>query len=1116
MALVLGSGTGAGVMPAVAGDWPTWRYDANRSAASTHELPAHLHLQWKRELPPPRPAFPEDVRLCFDISYEPVVMGKTMFVPSMVADSVTAINVETGAKKWTFYADGPVRFAPVAWEGKVFFVSDDGCLYCVGAEDGELAWKFSGTPSGQDGSKLLGDGRLVSRWAARGGPVLLNGTVYFAAGVWPFEGTFVYAIDAQTGRQVWANKECGLIKDGLIDHGTRRDGGLSPQGYLAVIGDRLIVPSGRSLPAIFDLKSGKMEPYTSGWGGRDGLAKGCWYVSGIGDYLFQSGDVYALAARAAQIAGPREAKEVWSFDEFAEYAGVSLETVRQWAEKDLLETVEQDGSRFIRVPQRPSITYVSWVMGKGFPGEQHAVKTRPRLQIDPANDKALGLFREPILTKDAIYYSEPSDDEQGGRDRWPRKLGYGGIVACDITKASPGVSCESGWGEPVRLVVWENLRFDPLWSLPSELKVHIKAGPRLYAGCTGVVAAIEIPDGDGEPKVSWESKIDGTPSRMLAADHKLFVVTKEGSLYCFGPGQVEPKSYAETKTAPSSVSNEWTMAAAEILKQTGAAEGYCLALGLGTGRLIEELARRSKLHIIALDPDRSKVDAARQRFDSMGLYGTRIHVLPGSLSTLELPSYIADLAVSEDLQSSGLEQGTQFIAKLFRSIRPYGGVACLPTSGTADSKLRDWVEEANLDGADVRRAGDYTLLTRLDAPSGSQDWSHESGDAGNTFSSNDDSVKPPFRVLWYGGAADEVTCRGHAPVISRGRMFVAANNALHAFDIYSGRLLWKGALPGPRTPNEDIVALPNCVYVLCGTTCLRIDSSTGNKLGEIAVPETGKKARSWGDIRILGDYFIGSSGSRLYCLDRHNGKLLWKLQGQRNRHGFAVGNNKVFSVNYWAPSHQRRGADEPNGNIIYAVEVSDGKVVWQTTSRTPDETAEGKGKTTYRPLAPQLAYCEAGDIVLLTAIDRAVAAYQGSSGEVLWDKAVPCRGTGVGGYKAPILLPDMLIPHAGTIYDPRTGLPLPKQQWEGMKVRARGCGRALANKHMVTFRDAHASYFDLATGRLSYLRGIRLGCTNSLIPAGGILNAPNFAQQCTCNWPIYVSFALVPADQTGP
>ena len=45
-------------------------------------------------------------------------------------------------------------------------------------------------------------------------------------------------------------------------------------------------------------------------------------------------------------------------------------------------------------------------------------------------------------------------------------------------------------------------------------------------------------------------------------------------------------------------------------------------------------------------------------------------------------------------------------------------------------------------------------------------------------------------------------------------------------------------------------------------------------------------------------------------------------------------------------------------------------------------------------------------------------------------------------------------------------------------------------------RDGHLSFFDLAGGRHLYMRGIRGGCTNTLIPAGGILNAPNYM----CHW----------------
>ncbi len=219
-----------------AADWPTWRHDANRTAATPAELPAQLHLQWKRILHPPRPAFPNDPRLCFDSSYEPVVMGKTLFVPSMVTDSVTALDTRTGAVRWEFFADGPVRFAPIAWRGKVYFVSDDGHLYCVEAVSGKLVWKARGAPAHLADHKLLGNGRLISRWPARGGPVLAGDVIYFAAGVWPFEGVYVCAVGAETGKLLWRNSQCSFIEKGLIDHGTRRDTGLSPQGYLAVIG----------------------------------------------------------------------------------------------------------------------------------------------------------------------------------------------------------------------------------------------------------------------------------------------------------------------------------------------------------------------------------------------------------------------------------------------------------------------------------------------------------------------------------------------------------------------------------------------------------------------------------------------------------------------------------------------------------------------------------------------------------------------------------------------------------------------------------------------------------------------------------------------------------------
>src|SRR5262245_6453806 len=86
--------------PAPAADWPMWRHDAGRSNASPAELPRQLHLQWVREYPPLKPAWPDQPKMQLDAAYEPVVLGQTMFVGSSCTDSVTALDTATGAEKW--------------------------------------------------------------------------------------------------------------------------------------------------------------------------------------------------------------------------------------------------------------------------------------------------------------------------------------------------------------------------------------------------------------------------------------------------------------------------------------------------------------------------------------------------------------------------------------------------------------------------------------------------------------------------------------------------------------------------------------------------------------------------------------------------------------------------------------------------------------------------------------------------------------------------------------------------------------------------------------------------------------------------------------------------------
>ncbi len=99
-------GAAADARPA---DWPMWRHDAERSAETDEKLPAELHLQWVRQYPKLKPAWPQQVAkgfMTFDVSYKPIVMGKRLYVGSSLNHRLTALDTATGDEVWRFYAGG--------------------------------------------------------------------------------------------------------------------------------------------------------------------------------------------------------------------------------------------------------------------------------------------------------------------------------------------------------------------------------------------------------------------------------------------------------------------------------------------------------------------------------------------------------------------------------------------------------------------------------------------------------------------------------------------------------------------------------------------------------------------------------------------------------------------------------------------------------------------------------------------------------------------------------------------------------------------------------------------------------------------------------------------------
>jgi outer membrane protein assembly factor BamB len=635
----------AGSAVSKADDWPMWRCDASRSAVSAQKLPNELHLQWFRKYPKVKPAF-ESRRLQFDAGYEPVVMGKTLFLGSPANDSVSAVDTETGAEKWKFYTDGPVRFAPVAWKSKVFAASDDGCLYCLNAASGKLLWKFRAVPSNR---RIIGNGRLISVWPVRGGPVLKDGRIYFAAGIWPFEGIFVYALDAETGRVVWLNDRSGSLYLGH-PHGAWSFGGPSLQGYLLANGNDLLVPNGTGgVPAYFDIQTGKL---------------------------------LAFCHLANRIPG-------------------------------------------------------SWFIVSDPNG---------RLSVDSDYNRELHEDR-PYETK------------------WSN-IGH--------------------WVSQQRINPWISRK----WLARKGIRNTITVGGRKYRFGEGF---------DG---------VEGKVLSMIAADEKLFVVTDAGGIYCFAGRATTPKHYRSVGTLLRTGRDSWSSEVKRILSITGKHSGYALVLGIGTGRLIEELAIQTNMHIIAVDADSSKVDALRRRLDSAGLYGTRVATHTTNPMDFEFPPYLAELIVSEDVSAPGRARDTAFVKKLFETLRPYGGAICLSIPMSQQGDFLKQVFRANLPITQIEQRDGFVMIKRLGALTGTSNYMGQ-------WNSRDELVKAPLGVLWYDDSVRQFK-RSPQPKIIDGVMISQPKAWLTTrrpysleaptfTDVYTGRMMSKeeAAAAIKTLPEED-------------------------------------------------------------------------------------------------------------------------------------------------------------------------------------------------------------------------------------------------------------------------------------------------------------------------
>ena len=1071
---------------ALADDWPTYMHDIARTGTTSERLDPPLTHHWvHKPRHAPRPSWPERLRqsdrVGFDKAYHVAVARGAVYFGSSADDKVCCLDAATGRLRWTTFTGAPVRLAPAVWNDRVFVGCDDGRVYCLGAADGRVIWTFHAAPSDR---RVLGMGRMISVWPLRTGVLVDNGIVYCTAGLFPTEGVYVYALRADTGRVVWTNDTTGQLYVRLPHAPSEGFSGLAPEGPLLASATRLYVPNGRNMPAAFDRATGRLV-FWRPWEGAGGV----WAL--LTRQLLISGGTGRLTAY------DRETGQ----DRFACFHG-----------RRIIATPDTsfllDGKRLVAIDRRayPPL----------YDKEQAANRTR------------LKTLHRLIHRRNRLAYVRKKRETTGAQP------------TPDENKLAQEVKALAKTYKAENEALWKTMR-------------AVNACVRWQCPCTGTCAlvltrGVLFAGGDGEfhavdaanGRKLWTGKVEGKVYGLAVADGRLLVSTDTGAIHCFAKG--EPPSGATTQAhAPPCASPypvdpftpAYAAAAEHIVRETGITKGYALVLGYGTGRLAYELAKRTDLHVVGIEPDPVQVATARRALDAAGLYGVRVAVVRGPPERLPFASYFADLVVCDAMIRTGRPVGSA--KDVWRVLRPLGGVACLGQPAEAATvgrrvdvaALRRWM--ADLPGAKLSTTdGLWTRATRGALPGAGQ-WTHQYGNAAGTGCSTDRLVRTPLRLLWYGRpGADRMIdrhARGAAPVSAGGRLFIQGEHRLMAVDAYNGRLIWQHAIKGARRANlggecGNLAAVRDSVFLAVGPSCFRFDAATGRRAATYAVPPRADgQARQWGYVALCDDLLVGSTTRKgltsdgVFALDRHSAQIRWQDRRGRVPHpAIAVGDGRVFladrrpgaGLTTTAPTKAPR-----TDALLVALDVRTGKPCWtQPFAALPfadlDRAEAANGLT--------LLYADRRLVVAGSLGARRIMCVHADDGRTLWSNGRAYRRRPVIVGRTVYVEPVAYDLHTGKPHmrrNPLTGASVPWQI-----TRSYGCGTISGSPNCLLFRSGCFGFYDLGQDAgISNWGGMRPGCWINAIAAAGLVLAPEASSGCGCSYPIVTTVALEPAPR---
>ncbi|MFT4689519.1 MAG: outer membrane protein assembly factor BamB [Limisphaerales bacterium] len=1098
-------------------------HDAARSGFTEERIEFPLAREWVHSSPAaPRAAWAPPIphvvegnlevdRMDFDKAYQVVANDESVYFGSSSDDQVYCLDLASGQVRWTFFTGGPVRLAPTLAKGRLYFGSDDGFAYCLAAKTGDVIWRQM---PGFNERKHLGNGRLISRWPLRTAVLVKDGIAYCGAGVFPHEGIILSAFDAETGRVIWKN-------DSLGEQNSNRSR-LAPQGYLLANEEFLYVPSGRDLPAGFNIKDGKLRFQSSTSWRASGIVGGTYAVLVDGQLITGANQNVAFDARTGRVGegwfdGRRmvvrggisylaKSDAVVAVDR-ASYAAGS---------RKLLEMRKRHDGRDKEDPQ-----YLSAVSRSLLREEQAKRKS----QQDPARITKL---KQDIVRHTAIVRGLQMEEAEFEKD-----------YKAKATKWSVSVAAS-----------------DSLIGTPDAI----------FAGGDGLVVGINTDSGARQ----WEAKIDGNAAGMAITAGRLLVTTDTGQIYCFQPGNKDRPQHKVSRPDFAALAEPELSRVRKltdrILQSTQDRRGYCLVLGLTSGQLAWEISNRTEMKVIAMDEDPAVVDRVRRALAAAGRYGTHLHLLAGTAD--QLPNYFANIIVSEKPLVGKMPAS----ADVSRMLRPLGGKALIGLPSAADSKLsvmkvKAWLAGLTLESVDLAADGaPFGFATRGALP-GAGSWTHQYGNSGNTSFSEESRLTAPLGVLWYGDPGPTQMINRHSqgtpPVSLDGRMFIVGDNVIFGYDSYNGTKLWEADYQGrsrtrTRSIPGNLVATQRGVFLATQDRAMQFHPRTGKLLHEFVIPDDIKtRNSSWSYLGIYEGILVGSVtesllpantrySSALFAYDIKSGRLLWTYKGDKiAQMTIALGDWRAFFVDSRMTTAQLEAAlskdrtalaklkgearqkaelkiKDADRRLAVSLNLETGKRVWSEVLDLTDCTgisrAHGELMTMYQNGLLIFAGASGNghywdQFISGEFKDRKLKVVDAVTGKEIWSKEANYR-------IRPLINGDTIIaePWGFDLYTgkqkerthPTTGK---KSPWQFIRS-GHHCGHVAATENLLFFRSASTAYYDLKndTG-VSHFSGIRTGCTINMIPANGLVHIPEASAGCQCLFAIQSTVTMEPVGE---